>query len=54
MAANVHPKIIQQVMRHSTIKLTMNRYTHVFAGDEARGQPVARPERRFRRRGAGP
>ena len=36
MAANVHPKIIQQVMRHSTITLTMDRYTHTLKADEVR------------------
>ena len=34
-AAGVHPKVIQAVMRHSTITLTMDRYTHLFKGDEA-------------------
>ncbi len=34
-AAGVHPKVAQSIMRHSTIDLTMSRYTHVFAGQEA-------------------
>ena len=34
-AAGTHPKVIQRVMRHSTITLTMDRYTHLFKGDEA-------------------
>jgi hypothetical protein len=34
-AAKVHPKLIQEHMRHSTINLTMNRYTHVFKRDQA-------------------
>ena len=34
-AAGVHPKVIQRIMRHSTITLTMDRYTHAFRGDEA-------------------
>ena len=34
-AAGVHPKVIQRIMRHSTITLTMDRYTHLFKGDEA-------------------
>ncbi len=34
-AAGVHPKVIQRVMRHSTITLTMDRYTHAFKSDEA-------------------
>ena len=33
-AAGVHPKVAQSIMRHSTIDLTMSRYTHVFAGQE--------------------
>jgi len=31
-AAGVHPKVAQSLMRHSTVELTMNRYTHIFAG----------------------
>ena len=34
-AAGVHPKVIQRVLRHSTITLTMDKYTHAFKGDEA-------------------
>ena len=34
-AAGTHPKVIQRVMRHSTVTLTMDRYTHLFKGDEA-------------------
>ena len=34
-AAGVHPKLIQRVMRHSTITLTLDRYTHAFKADEA-------------------
>jgi len=34
-AAGVHPALAQRIMRHSTIDLTMSRYTHVFAGQEA-------------------
>lgn len=34
-AAGVHPKVAQSIMRHSTIDLTMSRYSHVFAGQEA-------------------
>jgi integrase len=33
-AAGVHPKVIQRIMRHSTITLTMDRYTHAFKSDE--------------------
>ncbi len=31
----VHPKTAQSLARHSTITLTMDRYTHSFSGDEA-------------------
>ena len=33
-AQGVHPKVIQQIMRHSTITLTMDRYTHMHVSDE--------------------
>ncbi len=33
--AGVHPKRAQKLARHSTITLTMNRYTHVSLGDQA-------------------
>ncbi len=34
-AGGVHPKTGQTLARHSTISLTMNTYTHGYAGDEA-------------------
>lgn len=34
-AANVSPKVAQKIMRHSDINLTMLRYTHTLAGQEA-------------------
>jgi Phage integrase family len=34
-ASGVHPKLVQSIMRHSDINLTMGRYTHIFAGQEA-------------------
>ncbi len=34
-ASGAHPKVIQRVLRHSTITLTLDRYTHAFRGDEA-------------------
>ena len=34
-AAGVHPKVIQRIMRHSSITLTLDRYAHTFIGDEA-------------------
>ena len=34
-AAGVHPKVVQRIMRHHSITLTMDRYTHLFKGDEA-------------------
>ena len=30
-----HPKVVQSVMRHSTITLTMDTYGHLFPGQEA-------------------
>ncbi|MEX2212630.1 MAG: tyrosine-type recombinase/integrase [Phycisphaeraceae bacterium] len=33
-SGGVHPKIAQSLARHSTITLTMDRYTHSLAGDE--------------------
>lgn len=33
-AGGVHPKVAQTLARHSTITLTMDRYTHQYAGDE--------------------
>ncbi len=35
-AAGVHPKVAQSIMRHSDINLTMSRYTHTLAGQEAK------------------
>jgi len=34
-AAGVHPKVAQELARHSSIELTMKRYTHVLSGQEA-------------------
>lgn len=34
-SVGVHPKIIQSIMRHSDINLTMSRYTHIFRGQES-------------------
>ena len=34
-AAGVHPKTAQSIMRHSTIELTMGRYTHITLGQES-------------------
>ena len=31
----VHPKVVQQVLRHSAITLTMDTYGHLFPGQEA-------------------
>ncbi len=33
--AGVHPKVVQTVMRHSSITLTMNTYGHLFPGQDA-------------------
>lgn len=35
LAAGVHPKVIQSIMRHSDINLTMSRYTHILRGQES-------------------
>ncbi len=40
VAGGVHPKTAQQLARHSTITLTMDRYSHVFRGDVARALDV--------------
>jgi len=34
-AAGVHPKVAQSLMRHSDIRLTMERYTHTLSGQES-------------------
>ena len=34
-ASGTHPKVAQSIMRHSSIELTMSRYSHVFAGQES-------------------
>ena len=36
VASGVHPKVVQSIMRHSDINLTMGRYTHVFRGQESK------------------
>ena len=33
--SGVHPKVIQSIMRHSDINLTMSRYTHIFKSQES-------------------
>ncbi len=34
-ASGAHPKVVQSLMRHSDINLTMSRYTHIFRGQES-------------------
>jgi len=34
-AKGVHPKVVQQIMRHKSIDLTMSVYTHVLRGSQA-------------------
>lgn len=34
-ASGAHPKVAQSVMRHSDVNLTLSRYSHVYAGQEA-------------------
>jgi len=33
-ASGVHPKVAQSIMRHSTIELTLGRYSHIYKGQE--------------------
>ncbi len=35
VACGTHPKIVQSILRHSSIELSMNRYTHIFRGQES-------------------
>lgn len=35
-ASGVHPKMAQDLMRHSDIRLTMKAYTHTLKGQEAK------------------
>jgi len=52
-ASGVHPKIAQVLMRHSTVDLTLSRYTHIFAGQtsEAIGKlpDFSLPGKRFQK-----
>ena len=34
-ASGAHPKVVQSIMRHSDINMTMSRYTHIFMGQES-------------------
>jgi len=34
-ASGAHPKVVQSIMRHCDINLTMSRYTHIFRGQES-------------------
>jgi integrase len=34
-ASGAHPKVVQSIMRHSDINMTMSRYTHIFSGQES-------------------
>ena len=36
VASGAHPKVVQSIMRHSDINLTMGRYTHIFRGEESK------------------
>lgn len=33
--SGAHPKVIQSIMRHSDINLTMSHYTHIFKSQES-------------------
>jgi hypothetical protein len=39
----VHPKTAQELARHATIGLTMNRYTHVYRGDLSKALKILPP-----------
>ncbi|MFQ5735052.1 MAG: tyrosine-type recombinase/integrase, partial [Planctomycetaceae bacterium] len=41
--SGVHPKVVQTVMRHSSITLTMDTYGHLFPGQEADAVAQMRP-----------
>ena len=34
-ASGAHPKVAQAIMRHSTVELTLGRYSHIFKGQES-------------------
>ncbi len=34
-ASGAHPKVAQAIMRHSTVELTLSRYSHIYAGQES-------------------
>ncbi len=34
-AAGVHPKVAQEILRHSQVELTMNIYTHTLHGHQS-------------------
>ena len=36
VASGAHSKVVQSIMRHSDINLTMGRYTHIFRGEESK------------------
>jgi len=33
--SGAHPKVAQQIMRHSTVELTLGRYSHIYRGQES-------------------
>jgi hypothetical protein len=49
-ASGVHPKIAQEIMRHSDINVTMNHYTHTLRGQETEAIHKL-PDYDFRRKG---
>ena len=34
-ASGAHPKVAQAIMRHSTVELTLGRYSHIYKGQES-------------------
>jgi len=53
-AAGVHPKVAQDLMRHSDINLTMSRYTHTLVGQQAKAinalPDLSQPSRQAQKR----
>ena len=39
-ASDAHPKVAQAIMRHSTVELTLRRYSHIYKGQESEAVAV--------------
>ena len=54
VTGGVNPKVAQTLARHSVITLTMDRYTHLYAGEPGIGaERAARPVRPYATSGSG-